>query len=94
MYQAQRIILGMRCRPLKVRVVDCRVCIDLAARNAVWAAVLRLIAAGKLPRKYGVRRDMDADESSGALPRRGSKMLGTPQGKGVQDVQERDFACM
>ena len=40
------------CRPMKVRIFDCRVVVDLAARNAVLAAVLKIVAAIKLPPKY------------------------------------------
>ena len=37
---------------MKVRIFDFRVVVDLAARNAVLAAVLKIIAAIKMPPKY------------------------------------------
>ena len=40
------------CRPMRVRITDCRLVIDLAARNAVWAAALKMVAAAQLPARY------------------------------------------
>ena len=40
------------CRPMRVRISDCRLVVDLAARNAVWAAILKMVAAAKLPARF------------------------------------------
>ena len=37
------------CRPLRVLVEDCRVMIDVEARNAIIAMVMHLISAFKMP---------------------------------------------
>lgn len=39
----------MRCRPLRVLVEDCRVMIDVEARNAIIAMVMHLLSAFKMP---------------------------------------------
>ncbi|KAK9812398.1 hypothetical protein WJX73_007715 [Symbiochloris irregularis] len=69
--------------PLKVKVSDCRVSIDLAARNALWTAIVRMVAVGQLPRKFGKRQ---SEVQSATLQRRNSQVIksGTP-GKEMPD---------
>ena len=87
------------CRPMKVRIYDCRLLVDLAARNAVLAAVLKIVAAIKLPPKYkpagstgpgGVRESLRsnpsgaaADQASGAVQACSSVVLSAAEVRGV-----------
>ncbi len=41
--------VGLLCRPLRVLVEDCRVMIDVEARNAIIAMVMHLLSAFKMP---------------------------------------------
>ena len=74
---------------MKVRVYDCRLLVDLAARNAVLAAVLKIVAAIKLPPKYrpagstgpgGVRESLRSNPSGAAA----EQASGVPLVAGLQ----------